>query len=141
MVLHLQDTYRIGKDGPIEAALEQGQLRCYEMLIEEEQASRQEPKFGNEERDEVKRKIVYILGIRVRLACLSIYGGRGSLNRKYKASTPSPTLLAIPLRLWSSGPISAECSDPIRGFGIGSCRPCLLIQLYTLPSRYIPSSC
>ena len=44
--------------------------------------SGQEPKFGNEERNEVKRKIVYILGIRVRLACLSIYGGRESLNRK-----------------------------------------------------------
>ena len=38
------------------------------MLIEEEQASEREPKFGNAERNEVKRKIVYILGIRVRLA-------------------------------------------------------------------------
>jgi len=73
------------------------ETRCYELLIAEEQTSGQEPKFGNEERNEVKRKIVYILGIQVQLACLSIYGGRGSLNRKYKASSPSQTLLAIPL--------------------------------------------
>ena len=26
MIKHIRDTYRIGKDGPIEAALEQGQL-------------------------------------------------------------------------------------------------------------------
>jgi len=29
MIEHLHDTYHIGKDGPIEAALEQGQLLSY----------------------------------------------------------------------------------------------------------------
>ena len=96
--------------------------------------------LGMKERNEVKRKIVYFLGIRFRLAFLSIYGGRGSLNRKYKAKSPSPTLLVIPLWLWSAGPIPADYSDPIRALLASPSRPCMRIRLYPMLSRYIPSS-
>ena len=99
--------------------------------------------LGIMERNEVKRKIPCILEIRVLLACLSIYGGRGGLksNRKYKMSSPSPTLLVVPIRLRNSGPMPVEYSDSIHGLLAGPCQPCVRILLYTIPARYIPSSC
>lgn len=83
---------------------------------------------------EVKsRRKLYIL--RNRLAWLSIYGRERGLYRKYKASSPSPQLPLIPLRLRSSGPMSVEYSDTRSSLPSGPCQRSVRILLYTIPWR------
>ena len=86
---------------PVKKTTDNRAFQCYHgFVVMRNRRAGKSQSFGNKKRNEVKRRIVYILGICIRLACLSIYGERGSLNRKYKASSPLLTLLAIPLRLW-----------------------------------------